>query len=129
MQPYIRSLRYALEGLTHAFGTERNLKLFGALYVLSLVLAWTLEISARDWQMVIFTGGIFLAVELMNTALEHFSDAFYTHAKKQDDLHTLAIKATKDIAAGASLICALAWGIILTIIFAPHLYLWWMQIQ
>lgn len=118
MRPYISSLRYALEGLCHAFATERNLKLFGALYLLSLVLSATLSIDAADWQMVIFSGGIFLAVELINTALERFTDAFDRHSQS---IHTSAIKATKDIAAAASLVCALAWAVILCMIVLPHL--------
>ena len=121
MRRYASSLRFALEGLWQAFTTERNFRLFVSLYVLSLVLGWIWNISLRDWQIIIFTGGIFLAVELVNTAVEHFSDAFVAHAKRENDHHTAAIKATKDIAAAASLLCAVAWGAILFIIFQPHL--------
>lgn len=123
MRNYYQSLQYALEGLLHAFATERNLKLFGAIYLLSLMLSVTLRISAIHWMMVIFTGGIFMAIELMNTALEHFTDAFDTHS---NSTHRAAIKATKDIAAAASLVCAIAWGVILLIIFVPAVGLWWM---
>ena len=121
MKRYALSLRYALEGVWHAFTTERNFRLFAGLYALSLVLSWMWDVSIRDWQIVIFTGGIFLAVELVNTAVEHFSDAFVAHAKRENDHHTAAIKATKDIAAAASLVCAIAWGAILLIIFWPHI--------
>ena len=120
MRHYYRSLPYALDGIWQAFSTERNLKLFTALYAISLLISWILQIAPRDWEVVIFTGGIFLAFELLNTALERFTDAFDRHSQS---IHTPAIKATKDIAAGASLICALAWGVILCIIFVPHLWL------
>ncbi len=128
MLPYLKSLQYALEGLWHALKTERNLKLFTALYVLSFVLGWAFGITLRDWQIQIFTGSIFLAMELMNTALENFADAFDTHTKSQNDQHTAAIKATKDVAAGASLVCLAAWVIILAIIYQPRLALVWMGI-
>lgn len=121
MRPYFQSLRYALEGVWHALKTERNMRLFTALYVLSFLLAWFLDVSRRDWQMLIFSGGIFLAMELVNTALEHFADAFHTHTHHQNDPHTAAIKITKDIAAGASLVCALAWIVVLVMIVIPHL--------
>ena len=121
MSPYLNSLRYALEGLQCAWKTERNFKLFVALYILSFLLGWFLGITARDWQVLIFTGSIFLAVELVNTALENFADAFDTHSKSQNDHHTQAIKATKDIAAAASLVCAIAWGAILVIILVPRM--------
>ncbi len=119
MTSYYTSLRYALDGLFRAFGTERNLQSFGAVYVLSMLLGWFLGLSAREWETVIFTGAVFLSIELLNTALEHFTDAFDLHSKS---IHTSAIKATKDIAAGASLVCATAWGVILLMIFLPQIY-------
>lgn len=118
MRSYILSLRFAYAGFRHAFATERNLRLFTVLYVSSLVIAALLDTNLRDWEMIIFSGGIFLSVELINTALERFTDAFDAHSRS---IHSQAIKATKDIAAGASLICALAWAIILCIIFLPNI--------
>jgi diacylglycerol kinase len=117
MRSYWNSLRYALSGLTHALKTERNLKLFVALYVLSFVIGAILGIRSRDWEILIFTGGVFIAVELMNTAIEHFTDAFDIHSNK---LHKAAVKATKDIAAAASLVCAVAWGLTLLMIYLPY---------
>ncbi len=116
MRHYYQSLRYSLEGLRHALVTERNLRLFVGLYALSLILGCLVTITIRDWEMIIFTGGIFLSVELINTALERFTDAFDAHSQS---IHSSAIKATKDIAAGASLVCAVAWGVILCMIFLP----------
>ena len=124
MQSYLSSLRFALQGLFHAFRTERNLKLFGSLYLLTLMVAVALRIEIWDWSTVIFTGGVFLAVELLNTALEHFTDAFDLHSKS---IHAPAVKATKDIAAGASLVCAVAWGLILCIVFVPYVMNWWVS--
>lgn len=121
MSAYIKSLGYALEGLFHAFTTERNLKLFGMLYIISLAAGYVFKIDRRDWEFLFFAGGVFLTIELINTALEHFTDAFDTHSKNQNDIHTHAIKCTKDIAAGASLVCLLAWGSVLAIIFWPHI--------
>lgn len=119
MRNFYRSFRYAFSGLRHAFARERNLKFFTAVYVFSLVLGWIVELNLRDWQMVIFTGGMFLSVELLNTALERFTDAFDRHSQ---GIHTSAIKATKDIAAGASLVCAIAWAVILCMLFVPEIW-------
>lgn len=121
MRPYIRSLGYALSGLWHAFTTERNLKLFLAFYILSLIIAEILSTTRLEWAIVIFTGGTFLAFELLNTSLEHFSDAFRDHTRSHDDSHDSAVKATKDIAAGASLLSLIAWGITLSFVYWPHL--------
>lgn len=125
MRTSFKSLRHAVDGLSHAFVTERNLRLFGVLYLLSLMLGIALQISLWEWQIVIVTGGIFLSFELINTALEHFTDAFDTHSQS---VHSSAIKATKDIAAGASLMCAMAWATVLCFVFLPHLWAWW-QLQ
>lgn len=123
MQNYFKSLGHAVEGLFHAFLTERNLRLFGVFYLLSLMLSVTLRISLWEWQIVIFTGGVFLGIELINTALERFTDAFDTHSR---GIHYSAIKATKDIAASASLVCGISWGLVLCFIFVPHLWDWWL---
>ena len=56
-----------------------------------------------------------------NTAIERFSDAFDTHTKGQSDAHTDAIRATKDIAAGAALVSAITWVIILALLFLPRI--------
>ena len=117
MRSYVQSLLYALAGLSHAFQTEKNLKLFTVLYVLSLAIAAGVQVRSRDWEVLIFGGGIFLSFELVNTALEHLTDAFDDHSKST---HAKAIKATKDIAAGASLVCAVAWGVITLMVFWPY---------
>lgn len=124
MRNYFKSLGHAFEGLFHAFLTERNLRLFGIFYLLSLMLGVTLRIALWEWQIVIFTGGVFLSIELLNTALEHFTDAFDAHSRS---IHYSAIKATKDIAASASLVIGMAWGLVLCFIFIPHLWIWWLD--
>lgn len=117
MRSYWHSFCFALEGLLHALKTERNLRLFVGLYLLSLVIGGLLGVRSRDWEVLIFTGGVFLAMELMNTALENFTDAFDMHSNK---LHMKAVKATKDVAAGASLVCAVAWGVTVLMVYLPY---------
>ncbi len=121
MQSYLDSFLFACNGLRHAIATERNLKLFAAGYVASIIVSLMLGISLVGWAFVLLSGGTFLAIELLNTAIEDFSDAFDTHTKKQDDLHYQAIKATKDIAAAAALMSALTWIVILAIVLLPPL--------
>ncbi len=121
MTGYIKSLGYALEGFWHAFKTERNFKLFVLLYIVSIGAGVFFGITKANWEILFFAGGGFLAIELINTALEHFADAFDTHSKSQNDVHTHAIKCTKDIAAAASLTCLVGWGAVLAIIFWPYI--------
>lgn len=121
MRNYARSFCFACNGFFHAVRTERNLKLFVAGYVGSILVSLVLQIDGFSWAFILFSGGTFLAIELLNTALEHFSDAFDSHSKKQDDIHYAAIKATKDIAAAAALVSALAWVAVSLIVLLPPL--------
>ena len=109
MRKYVHSIGYALSGLSHAVTTERNFPLFIGAYILSLIAGLFLQLDLQQFAIVILSGGMFLAIELLNTALERFADAFDTHTRKQDDVHHKAIKRTKDVAAGAALIAILAW--------------------
>lgn len=120
---FVKSFLYACDGITFALKTQRNLKVFTIAYLLSLLLGWFLQLQESEWPFVVFAGGMFLAVELVNTALEHLSDAFHDHSLKQDDHYHDSIKATKDIAAGASLVCAVIWLIVLALVFYPHVHL------
>ena len=113
------SFVFAVEGLWHAFGSELNLKLFGLVYVVSLLVGALVPLDGAQWIALLFSGGMFLTVELINTALERLADAFDDHSKIQDDARYLAIKINKDVAAGASLIAACTWGVILLILFWP----------
>lgn len=121
-QSLLGSLLYALEGLAHAFMTELNLKVFLLAYACSLVIAAFLRLTPLEWAVLLLSGGIFLTVELINTALERFTDAFDAHAKNQNDIHFEAIKATKDVAAGASLVAGCTWVAIMTIFFVPRIW-------
>lgn len=118
--PFVQSFLYALEGITHALTTERNLRVFAVMYLLSLALGWILNLEQSEWPFIVFAGGMFLAVELVNTALERLADAFHDHSVKQADHYHDSIKATKDIAAGASLVCAVVWLSVLILVFIPH---------
>ena len=124
MHRYIRSLGYASEGFLHAMQTERNLRLFFLGVLCSLLLAAFFHIDTSDWIMVLVTGGTFLSVELLNTALERFTNAFYKHIEEAKDTHKhhKAMKTTKDVAAAASLVTAIAWTAVMIIIFWPYAF-------
>ncbi len=120
MKSFAQSFVYALEGIAHALTTERNLKVFAAGYVVSLLVGWLLGLEQSEWPFIVFAGGMSLVVELVNTALERLADAFHDHSVKQDDHYHESIKATKDIAAGASLVCAVVWVSVMILVFVPH---------
>lgn len=124
LSPFIRSMLYAVEGLWHAVTTERNLKYFFFGVVASIALAAAFRLDPTDWIVILVTGGTFLAIELINTSLERLSGAFYRHMEDSKDhqKHRAAMKATKDVAAGAALVMALAWVAVITIVLWPYVF-------
>ncbi len=124
LSPLLRSIVYASEGLWHAIATERNLKIFSAGVVFSLVCALFFRIQTIDWILVLLSGGVFLSAELINTSLERLSSAFYRHVEDAKDTHKHrgAMKETKDVAAAASLVLAIVWAATMLIIFWPYFF-------
>ncbi len=122
MRHTVRSLRHAIEGLTHALATERNLLRFTVVYIAFLLLGAWLGIAKSDWMALVIAGMTFVSVELLNTALERFVDAFDEHRRRANDAHDrhLGLKATKDVASAASLIGLLCVAITIILVFYPH---------
>lgn len=108
---FIRSFKYALEGILSAM-KEQNFK-FHLLAVVIVIIAavWT-GISMVEWLVVISIMTLVLSLEMMNSAIERVVDLVTT------ENHPLA-KLAKDLAAGAVLIAAIASVIIGCIIFLP----------
>ncbi len=108
---FIRSFKYALEGILSAM-KEQNFK-FHLLAVVIVIIAsvWT-GISMVEWLVVISIMTLVLSLEMMNSAIERVVDLVTT------EIHPLA-KLAKDLAAGAVLIAAIASVIIGCIIFLP----------
>lgn len=120
-----RSFTYALSGLWHATRTERNLKMVMLFILGGFFLALILRITSWEWMILIIASGAVCSVELMNTSLERFADAFEHHAeKKNDPTHYHLMKATKDVAAAAALVSGSAASIAALIIFWPYVAVW-----
>ena len=100
-QPFIRRLRFALQGLAAAWRSERNFRIqLGALVCVVIVLV-ALGIEPIWWALVLLTSGSVLAAELFNTALEHLADHVHPQTHVQ-------IQIVKDCAAAAVFVAACA---------------------
>lgn len=100
-QPFIRRLRFALQGLAAAWRSERNFRIqLGALLSVVIVLV-ALGIEPVWWALVLLTSGSVLAAELFNTALEHLADHVHPQTHVQ-------IQIVKDCAAAAVLVASCA---------------------
>lgn len=116
-----RSFGFAFTGIKHAWKKERNLRLFAKCYVLVIAAGLFLRLLTWEWIAVLGAGFGFITVELLNTAIERLTDALDANRKLDGTtgFHPL-LKATKDVAAGASLVCLILVMAILSLVFWPY---------
>lgn len=110
----IASFRYAFAGIALLIKTQANARFHLLAAAVVIVVAWYLEVSALEWAILALTIGTVLAAEGFNTALEFLTDLV------SPDYHELAGK-TKDVAAGAVLITAVAAIAVAACIFGPKI--------
>lgn len=110
----IRSFTYAFAGLVALIRNEHNARihLFAACCV--IIAGVLLSLSATEWIMIIFAIGSVFAAEAFNSSLEALSDLISPGYHER-------IKQTKDFAAAAVLITAIAAAVIGLIVFIPKI--------
>ncbi len=74
-----------------------------------------------EWLAILIAGGVFIATELLNTAIEHCADIMDDHHKLlgKKSYHQ-SIKTIKDVAAGASLVSLILVIIVTITVFWPY---------
>lgn len=119
-----KSFGHALDGLTHAFSIEKNLQIFLPAYAVVLMLGLWIGLLAWEWLALILTGGFFLSIELLNTSLERLADILDDQKKVVGSRkYHSTLKASKDVAAGASLVSLTATIVVIIIVFMPYVRL------
>lgn len=110
----LASFRYAFNGIRLLIQKEHNawIHCFAAICV--IVAGVFLGLSPMEWIAVSIVIGAVLAAEAINSAIEALADLVSPE-------YNAAIKKTKDLAAGAVLITAIAAAIVGFIIFLPKL--------
>lgn len=111
--PLIRSFGYAFKGFKFAMA-ERNFRLHLIASTLVIILGLWVNISPVEWCVIIICMTGVVALELMNTAIEHLVNLV------SPDYHDLAGR-IKDLAAAAVLCLSIGSFIIALIIFLPRL--------
>jgi diacylglycerol kinase (ATP) len=111
---FIASFGYAWSGIRVAFGSQLHLRVQGLAALMVTGFGFYFRISATDWCLLILAIGLVLGLEMMNTAVECLTDL--VSPEKQ-----LLAGKVKDIAAGATLVAAVASAILGIIIFAAYL--------
>lgn len=112
----MRSFHYAFNGIAEMLKTQHNARLHLVAAGLAVFFGYFLRISATEWLFVVFSIGLVLFAEAVNTALEYFVD--FVSPEKHEKAGKI-----KDLAAGAVLIAAITAACTGGIIFIPKLLL------
>jgi diacylglycerol kinase (ATP) len=108
----VKSFGFAFTGLIDLFKSEPNARIHALATMCALTAGFVLKISGAEWCVIIIVIALVWAAEGFNTVIEKLVDHLFPA------YHETA-RITKDIAAGAVLICAIAAFICGLIIFLP----------
>ncbi len=111
---FLKSFKYAWEGILEAFRQGRNIRVQSAAAVLAVVLGLVLGISIYEWIIIIFCIGGVIGAECFNTSFEDVVDLACP------EIHPKA-KAAKDLAAAGVLCFSIASLVIGLIVYGPRL--------
>jgi len=108
------AIGHAVDGMIWAFRTQQNYKVHFSLILISVIVAWFLEVSYAEWMAILITALIGIIIETVNTAIEKMGDAIDTHFNEN-------IKISKDVSASAMLLYSIGALAVASIIFVPKL--------
>jgi diacylglycerol kinase (ATP) len=108
-----KSFAHAGRGIVIFAKTTHNAWLHAAILLGAVALGFYFGISRTEWLFVVLAAGLVLSAEAFNTAIEIDIDL------TSPEFHPFA-RDTKDVAAGAVLIAAIAAAVIGLIVFVPH---------
>lgn len=113
----IDSFNYAIEGISYAFKTQRNMKIHFLAAILVLVFCLFFNLSKIELIAVLITITMVIVAEMINTAVEAVVDLL------TDSYHPLA-KIAKNVAAGAVLMTAINSLFVAYMIFFERINPW-----
>ena len=106
-----RSFKFAFNGIKLLITKEHNAWIHCFAAVCVLIAGMVFGLSRMEWIAVTIVIGAVLAAEAVNSSIEALADLVYNEA----------IKRTKDLAAGAVLLMAIAAAIVGFVIFIPKI--------
>lgn len=113
MRYFIRSFRFAANGIGLFFRRERNGQIQGVLAVLAIAAGFFFQITRMEWMVLLLCTGLVISLEMVNSAIERLCNMHTT------SFHP-AIKIIKDVAAAAVLWSAVVALVVGILIFLPH---------
>jgi len=110
----IGSFRFALNGLESLLKYEHNSRLHLIAAILVIIAAILFKVSLSEWSLLFIVMGIVFLTELLNSAIETFSDLI-------EPDYNEAIRRAKDYSAAAVLISAIIALVTGCLIFIPKI--------
>ncbi|NLN34076.1 MAG: diacylglycerol kinase family protein [Flavobacteriaceae bacterium] len=111
---YLRSIRFAINGLLYALRTERNVQIWFGVAVLTFLFSIWMEASQTELLIILLWMSLIGTAEYLNTSIEKLSDRVTLEYDEE-------IKRVKDIAAGATFVASIGAIISGLIIFVPKI--------
>jgi len=108
--------QHAWNGVVAALASERNMKIQVAVYVIVLIVAVLIGLSFLELAMIILTASVVVALEMVNTAVEHFADVVQPQ-------YSRVVEKIKDFTAGAVLVTSIAAAVVGLLLIVPPLLL------
>ena len=110
----LKSFSHAIAGLVVMLRTQHNAWVHLVAAALVVVLGLVLRVSAGDWRWLVAAIALVWAAEATNTAFEHLCDVV------SPGFHE-SVRRSKDIAAAAVLVCAIAALLLGVLTFWPYI--------
>lgn len=110
----VQSFRYAFNGIKLLIQSEHNAWIHCFAAVCVVTAAWFFQITREEWIAIVIVIGLVLAAEAVNSSIETLADVVSPDYNE-------TIKRTKDLAAGAVLLLAIAAAIVGLLIFVPYI--------
>ena len=114
LKRFVKSFKFAEEGMRYAFYTEQNIIVMFVFAIVSLILGIIFKISYTERLVIVLLIGIVMALEMVNCAIEATVD-LVTEEKKP------MAKVAKDCASGAVGIISIIALILGIMIFLPKI--------
>jgi undecaprenol kinase len=108
------NFKVAFEGIWRVLTTQRTFKVMLLMGVLVASSAFYLGFTQTEWMILVLVITMVLTTEMLNTSIEFLSD-------RVNGKHDEAIRAVKDVAAGASLTVSIVSIVIGVILFYPKI--------
>ena len=112
---WVDSLSFCIEGIIHAFKTEKHIRYHYVIAISALVVSLILKLPAFEFALLAVSIVILLFAEMVNTAIEEVVNLV-------EEKYNVRAKNAKDLSAGAVLVSSAALTIVVFIIFSKYLF-------